>query len=212
MPATHERTGEAFEEGVKLTIVGRKLTVGDRAPDFSLDAMGPGDAAPHSVSLGDSAGRVRILHVVNSLDTPVCHIGARRWESLRSASLPESVVVYTVSMDLPFALARWRGAEQVGHEALSSHRTADFGERYGVMLKEWRLLQRAVFVIDKSDRIVFAEYVGDQMQEPDYDAAVAAATKAAALRQTGSCELTSPLLPSSIDLPRGVRDGTEGYR
>ena len=174
-----ERTGEAFEEGVQLTVVGRKLQPGDHAPDFHVDTLAPGDAGPHPVTLADSAGRVRILHVVNSLDTPVCHIGAKRWNALRAESLPTDVVVYTASMDLPFAQARWRAAEGAGHEALSSHRSEAFGQDYGVLLKEWRMLQRAVFVIDRSDTIVYAEYVADQMQEPDYEAAVAAAKAAA---------------------------------
>jgi thiol peroxidase len=75
-------------------------------------------------------------------------------------------------MDLPFAQARWREAENVGHQALSAHKDETFGRSYGVLLKEWRLLQRAVFVVDRDDRIAHAEYVPDQMAEPDYDSAV----------------------------------------
>ena len=81
-------------------------------------------------------------------------------------------------MDLPFAQARWHQQENVSHRSLSSHRSEQFGRDYGVLLKEWRLLQRAVFVIGRDDRIVYAEYVPDQMQEPDYDAAVAAVRQA----------------------------------
>jgi thiol peroxidase len=81
-------------------------------------------------------------------------------------------------MDLPFAQARWRSSEHVGHELLSAHKDEGFGRAYGVLLKEWRLLQRAVFVIDGEDRIVYADYVADQMAEPDYDAALAAARAA----------------------------------
>jgi thiol peroxidase len=170
-----ERRGEAFEGDVKLTVIGRRLKPGDAAPDFALDALGPGDAVPREVTLAAGAGRVRLLHVVNSLDTPVCHVGARRFDQLRVADRLPGVDVYTVSMDLPFAQARWRAAEGVGHDALSSHRSEAFGRAYGVLLREWRLLQRAVFVIDGSGRIVHAEYVADQMAEPDYEAAVAAA-------------------------------------
>ncbi len=171
-----ERSGEAFELGEQLTVVGRKLHAGDAAPDFALDSF-DGEAM-RTVRLADSAGSVRLLTVVNSLDTPVCHIETRRWESLR-ADLPENVRVYTVSMDLPFAQARWQGAEHVTHQALSAHRDEQFGRDYGVLIKEWRLLQRAVFVIDARDRIAHAEYVPDQMREPDYDAALAAARRAA---------------------------------
>jgi thioredoxin-dependent peroxiredoxin len=170
-----ERRGEAFEGDIQLTVIGPRLKAGDAAPDFSLDALAPGEGVPREVTLAGGAGRVRLLHVVNSLDTPVCHVGAHRFERLRAADRLPGVDVYTVSMDLPFAQARWRAAEGVGHEALSSHRSEAFGRAYGVLLSEWRLLQRAVFVIDGSGRIVHAEYVADQMAEPDYDAAVAAA-------------------------------------
>ena len=175
-----ERSGEAFEGDIQLTVIGRKLAPGNHAPDFELDALSPGDPAPHSVTLSEGTGRVRLLHVVNSLDTPVCHVGAHRFEQLRTATLPSNVDVYTVSMDLPYAQARWRGAESVAHEALSSHKSEAFGRDYGVLLKEWRLLQRAVFVVDGDGRIRHAEYVADQMAEPDYDAAIAAARAAAA--------------------------------
>ena len=120
---------------------------------------------------------VRLLNVVNSLDTPVCHVETHRWEALR-ADLPENVRVYTVSMDLPFAQARWQQAESVTHQALSAHRNEQFGRDYGVLIKEWRLLQRAVFVIDADGRIAYAEYVPDQMREPDYDAALSCRSSA----------------------------------
>jgi thioredoxin-dependent peroxiredoxin len=173
------RSGEAFEGDIRLTVVGEQLHVGDAAPDFSLDALAPGEAMAREITLADGAGRVRLLHVVNSLDTPVCHIGARRFEQQRTADLPANVDVYTVSMDLPFAQARWRAAESVAHEALSSHRSEAFGRDYGVLLQEWRLLQRAVFVVDGEGRVRHAEYVADQMAEPDYDAAIAVAREAA---------------------------------
>lgn len=176
---TKIRSGEAFEGDIRLTVVGEQLRVGDAAPDFALDALGPGEAIAREITLASGTGRVRLLHVVNSLDTPVCHIGAHRFEKVRTAELPPNVDVYTVSMDLPFAQARWRDAESVSHEALSSHRSEDFGRDYGVLLQEWRLLQRAVFVVDGKGRVRHAEYVADQMAEPDYDAAIAAAQAAA---------------------------------
>jgi thiol peroxidase len=175
-----ERHDEAFEGDIRLTVIGRKLRPGDPAPDFALDALAPGEALPREITLAGGTGRVRLLHVVNSLDTPVCHVGAHRFEALRTQDLPPGVDVYTVSMDLPFAQARWRAAEGVQHEALSSHRSEAFGRAYGALLREWRLLQRAVFVIDAENRIAYAEYVPDQMAEPDYEAALAAARAAAA--------------------------------
>jgi thiol peroxidase len=173
-----ERIGEAYEFDERLTVIGRKLQAGDRAPDFALDCFDGATSTLRTVSLGDSAGSVLLLNVVNSLDTPVCQVETRRWEELL-AGLPPEVNLSTVSMDLPFAQARWQAAEGVAHPALSSHRSEQFGREYGVLLKEWRLLQRAVFVISRDGRIVHAEYVADQMQEPDYLAAVAAARRAA---------------------------------
>jgi thiol peroxidase len=175
-----QRTGEAFELEEQLTIVGRKLEVGEGAPEFQLVCLDIEADAMRDVTLSESAGTVRILNVVNSLDTPVCHIETRRWEELRAADLPPTVRVYTVSMDLPFGQARWRTAHAVEHEALSAHANERFGTDYGVLLKEWRLLQREVFVIDRNGIITHAQYIADQMAEPDYDAAVLAAREAAA--------------------------------
>ena len=170
-----ERTGEAYELGEQLTVVGRKLQPGDAAPDFSLEHF-DGNAMS-TVGLHDTDGQVRLLNVVNSLDTPVCNIETRKWEKLRS-DLPENTVVYTISMDLPYAQSRWQTSEGVSHQSLSAHKSEQFGQDYGVLLKEWRLLQRAVFVIDRDGRITYADYVPDQMKEPDYDRAVEAARKA----------------------------------
>jgi thiol peroxidase len=156
-----ERVGEVFELDERLTIVGRRLQVGDRAPDFALESFDPETQAMRVVHLGDSSGRVRLLNVVNSVDTPVCHIETRRWDGLRA--------------HLPFAQARWRSTERVGHELLSAHKDEDFGQTYGVLVKEWRLLQRSVFIVDREDRISYADYVADQMAQPNYEAALAAA-------------------------------------
>ena len=174
----HERHGEAFEGDIKLTVIGQQLHAGEPAPAFSLDTLEPGDPVPHPVSLADGTGRVRLLHVVNSLDTPVCHIGAHRFEQ-RAAPLPPTVAVYPVSMDLPVAQLRWRTTEGVSHGALSGHRSEDFGRAYGVLLREWRLFERAVFVIDGGGRLTHVEYVPDQMAEPNYDSALDAARAAA---------------------------------
>ena len=169
----HERTDEAFELDERLTVVGKQLLPGEVAPNFLLDYFDANTSHIHQMSLADSTGTVRLLNVVNSLDTPVCQVETRRWEQL-AQTLPPDVQVYTISMDLPFAQSRWQEAEGVTHRVLSSHRSKRFGEDYGVLLKEWRLLQRAVFVIDRQDRIVAAEYVADQMSEPDYEAAISA--------------------------------------
>ena len=191
----YERTDEAFELGERLTVVGKKLLPGDAAPDFLLDNLDRTDSSIRQTRLAHSAGKVRLLSVVNSLDTPVCQAETRHWERV-SKDLSSDVCIYsirrweqlskefsglqiyTISMDLPFAQARWRSAEGVAHCALSAHRSERFGEDYGVLIKEWRLLQRAIFVIDRQDRIAYAEYVPDQMCESDYEAALAAIRQA----------------------------------
>src|SRR5579863_10464208 len=97
-----ERKGEAFELGMELTVIGDKLHAGGSAPDFELDSLNPTSGAIESVQLHDSSGKVRLLNVVNSLDTPVCQVETCRWEKSRM-ELPPDVVMYTVSMDLPYA-------------------------------------------------------------------------------------------------------------
>ena len=168
-----ERAGEAFELGEQLTVIGQKLQVGDMAPDFALEYLDPTDGSLQTVRLADSAGTIRLLNIINSLDTPVCHIETRRWDALHADAL-QGVTLYTISMDLPFAQGRWMTAEGTTHKALSAHKSEPFGIGYGVLIKEWRLLQRAVIIINSEDRIVYAEYVADQMREPDYATAVAA--------------------------------------
>ena len=104
-----ERTGEAFELDQHLTVVGTHLKAGDPAPEFALEHVDPTTQTMQVVHLADSAGHVRLLNVVNSLDTPVCHRETRQWETLRT-DLPPMVVLYTISMDLPYAQARWQRA------------------------------------------------------------------------------------------------------
>jgi thioredoxin-dependent peroxiredoxin len=172
-----ERAGAATEFGRPLTVLGTALAVGDVAPPFVLDWLPGPDDETRPIELASTAGNVRVLHVVLSVDTPVCHRGLHRFDELQ-ATLPDDVDFYTISMDLPYAQARLNRAENVHHRSLSAHRSEAFGRDYGVLIREWRLLQRSVFVIDRDDRIVHAEYVVDQIQEPDYAAAVAAARAA----------------------------------
>lgn len=170
--AVEERVGGAEEDGQTLTVLGAMLRAGDAAPGFALDHFI--GSALNTVRLADLAGSVVVLNVVNSVDTPVCDIQTRRVDSL----FPGATVL-TVSMDLPFALARWTAEAGVTHPAVSSHRSEDFGRDYGVLIKEWRALQRSIFVIDRTGRLTHVEYVPDQMEQPDYDAAVAAVSSLA---------------------------------
>ena len=173
-----ERIGEAFAGTELLTIMGRQLHTVDPAPDFRLDYLDLADQAVHTVGLADSTGLVRLLNVVNSLERPLCQRVTQQWEAL-CVVLPPDACIYTVSMDSPQMQARWQDTEGVLHQVLSAQRSGQFGQDYGVWLKQWRLFQRAVFVIDRNDRIVYAEYVADQLREPDYAAALQAVQQAA---------------------------------
>lgn len=173
-----ERKGLAFAGTEPLTVIGKQLHPGEAAPDFSLDYLDLADMVVRTVGLADSAGMVRLLNVVNSLERPLCQVVTRRWEAL-CADLPPNTCMYTVSMDLPQTQARWQDTAGVLHQALSAHRSQQFGQDYGVWLKEWRQLARAVFVIDRHDRIVYVQYVADQRHEPEYAAALEAVQQAA---------------------------------
>jgi len=124
--AAIRRTGGAFEAGEELTVLGRQLAVGEVVPAFELDMLDPPSGAIVRQTLADTAGRVRLLNVINSLETPVCAIETRRFEAER-AELPDDIVVLTISMDLPCAQARWNAEAGVTHRALSAHRWEAFG-------------------------------------------------------------------------------------
>ena len=167
-----ERTGVVTFKGNPVTLVGNEVKVGDTAPDFTVLAN---DLSP--VTLADSKGSVRIISVVPSLDTGVCDQQTRRFNE-EAASL-EGVRVLTISVDLPFAQKRWCGAAGVDRvQTLSDHRDLSFGTAYGVVIKELRLLARAVFVVDKNDKVVYVEYVPEVTNHPNYEAAIEAAKSA----------------------------------
>jgi thiol peroxidase len=164
-----ERTGVITMQGNPLTLSGDELKVGDQAPDVELlgNELNP-------VKISDYQGKVVVISVVPSLDTPVCDLQTRRFNS-EAAALGQEVAILTISMDLPFAQARWCGA--AGAEAvvtLSDHREAAFGQAYGQLIKELRLLARAVYVLDRDQKITYIQQVGELTQEPDYEAVLAA--------------------------------------
>jgi thioredoxin-dependent peroxiredoxin len=173
-----ERRGEAFAGTEQLTVIGRRLHAGDRAPDFRLEYVDLADLAVRTICLADSTGVVRLLNVVNTLQHPLCQHVTRRWEAL-GAALPGEACIYTVSMDSPQRQASFQDSAGVLHQALSARRSEQFGQDYGVWLKEWRLFQRAVFVLDRHDCIIYVEYVADQRREPDYGSAMEAVELAA---------------------------------
>ncbi|MBN2464477.1 thiol peroxidase [candidate division WOR-3 bacterium] len=158
-----ERVGSVMFGGKPATLLGKELKVGDAAPDFT--AVG-NDLKP--VKLSDFRGKVVVISAVPSLDTPVCDMETRRFNT-EAAKLGPDVVILTVSMDLPFAQKRWCGAAGVDRViTLSDHREASFGTSYGVLLKDVRLLARCVFVVDRQGVIRYIQLVKDVGTEPDY--------------------------------------------
>jgi len=167
-----ERPGATTLKGNPLTLIGPELKAGDAAPAF--DAV---DNGLQPVTLEKTAGKVRIFSVVPSLDTPVCDAQTKRFNE--AAAQNPDIDIYTVSMDLPFAQKRWCGAFGVDRvKMLSDHKNGSFGESYGTLIKELRIESRAIFVVDKNDKIVHAEYVKEVADHPDYAAAMAAAKAA----------------------------------
>ena len=156
-------------KGGPLTLIGPEIKVGDAAPDFQVLAQ---DLS--TVTLSDGAGKARIFSVVPSLDTPVCDAQTRRFNE-EAARLPGGVEVWTISVDLPFAQKRWCGAAGIDRvKVLSDHRDASFGRVFGCLVKELRLLTRAIFVVDRQNTVRYVEYVREVTTPPNYDAALAA--------------------------------------
>ncbi len=152
-----------------VTLLGNEVKVGDKAPDFTVLAN---DLSP--VSLKDSEGKIRLFSVVPSLDTGVCDAQTRRFNEA-AAELGDNVVIYTVSMDLPFAQKRWCGAAGIDAvQTVSDHREGSFGQAYGVLIESLRLLTRAVFVVDTEGTVTYVEYVPEATDHPNYDAAIEA--------------------------------------
>ncbi|OCS88338.1 thiol peroxidase [Caryophanon tenue] len=152
-----------------VTLLGTEVKVGDKAPNFSILAN---DLSP--VTLEDTAGKIRLISVVPSIDTGVCDQQTRKFNEA-AAELGENVVVLTVSVDLPFAQKRWCAAAGIENvQTLSDHRELSFGQAYGVAIEELRLLARSIFVVDAEGTVTYVEYVSEATNHPDYDAAIAA--------------------------------------
>ncbi|MCM3635442.1 MULTISPECIES: thiol peroxidase [Paenibacillus] len=166
---TQERTGVATLKGNPITLVGPELNVGDKAPDFTLcKSLG------EYVSLQDYAGKVKLISVIPSIDTGVCEAQTRKFNEAAS-SLGDNVVVLTVSVDTPFAQARWCGAAGVDRVVmLSDYKDNNFGLSYGVYIKEFALDMRSIFILDENNEIKYVEYLSEMSNHPNYDAAIAA--------------------------------------
>jgi thiol peroxidase len=158
-----ERQGVVTFKGNPLTLLGGAVKVGSPAPDFT--ALNT-DLEP--VRLSSYRGKVVIISAVASLDTPVCDAETHRFNE-EAGQLGQDIVVLTLSMDLPFAQKRWCAAEGIANVVtLSDHRDAEFGRAYGVLIKELRLLARAVFVVDREGVVRYVQIVPELTHEPDY--------------------------------------------
>lgn len=159
-------------KGNPLTLVGKGVNAGEMAPDFEVVAN---DLS--AVRLSSFRGKICLILSVPSLDTGVCDLQTRKFNE-QAKALGGDVVVLTISMDLPFAQKRWCGAAGVKNvQTLSDHRKAEFGNAFGVLIKELRLLARAVFVVDAKGVVRYIQIVDELTNEPDYDAALGAMKK-----------------------------------
>jgi thiol peroxidase len=169
-----ERSGIFQLAGRDATIVGDDVKVGQAAPDFKVHALDWSIVK----GLADTAGKVRILAPLPSLDTDTCDRETRRFNQ-EASGLGKDIIIEIISTDLPYAQKRWCGAAGVEQlMVVSDHMTAEFGEKYGCLIKERRILRRAVFVVDRQDMVVYAAYMPALSVKPNYEEVLAAARAA----------------------------------
>lgn len=168
-----ERKGAVTFQGNPLTLMGEEVHVGQKAPGFTVL-----NSDLQEVGLDAFAGKVKLIASVPSLDTPVCDLEIKRFNE-EASKISEDVVMLFISMDLPFAQKRFCQSFDITKvKTLSDHKTADFGNNYGVLIKELRLLSRALFVIDKGNVISYIEFVKEIADQPNYEEALEALKKA----------------------------------
>jgi thiol peroxidase len=166
---TQERSGAVTFKGNPMSLLGQPVKAGDAAPDFRVV-----DTTLQPVTLASSAGKIRLITVIPSIDTPVCDSMTRRFNQ-EAAQLPEQVEIYTISLDLPFAQKRWCGNAGIDRvKTLSDYQDRSFVLNYGLLIKELKLAARAVLVIDANDKLCYLQLVPEVTSEPDYEAALAA--------------------------------------
>lgn len=164
-----ERTGVTKFSGNPVTLIGPEMKIGDKAPDFRVVG-----SDLQVVTLDDYKGKTKIICTVPSIDTPVCDAEIRRFNQ-EAATLKSDTVVLTISMDLPFAQKRWCAEADIEWvQTLSDYQELNFATNYGVLIKEFKLLSRSIFVIDTEDVVRYIQHVPEVTDEPDYSAALAA--------------------------------------
>ncbi len=167
-----KRTDLITFKGSPLTLVGKQVQPGDKAPDFTARK---GLTPDSEYTLASDAGKTRILNIVPSLDTPVCDLQSRRFNQ-EAAGLGEDAVIVTISMDLPPAQARWCAAAGAENLTMASdYYDRSFAQAYGLWIEELGLLARAVIIIDPDDIVRYVQLVPEVVEEPNYEAALVAA-------------------------------------
>src|SRR5204863_2129932 len=163
------RSGAVTFKGTPLTLAGEAVKVGQPAPDFTLHYF---DGGLKTIKLSDLKGKPSFISVVPSLDTPVCQIQTKKFNE-QLASMGDRVNALTVSLDLPFAMNRFCGAENIKNmRAASDYQDRSFGNNWGMLIDELKILARGTFVLDKSGKVVHAELVKEVASEPNYQAAL----------------------------------------
>ncbi|MBX7166730.1 MAG: thiol peroxidase [Pirellulales bacterium] len=166
------RSGAVTFKGNPMTLAGDEVKVGQQAPNFSLRRFA--DGAMQMVTLETLKGKPTMLSVVPSLDTPVCQQQTKRFNQ-ELASLGDKINAVTVSVDLPFAMNRFCGSEQITNlMSCSDYFDRNFGRSWGMLIEELQLLARGTFVLDANGKVVYAETVKEVAEHPNYDAALAA--------------------------------------
>ena len=167
-----DRYGVVTLKGSPVTLIGAEVKAGQKAGDFNVL-----DNELKEKTLADFKGKIKLIASVPSLDTPVCDSEIKRFND-ETSKLSKDLAIIFISMDLPFAQKRFCQEFEINKiKTLSDHREANFGTNYGVLIKELRLLARAIFLIDKDDNVTYAEYVKEVGTPPNYDAALAAIRK-----------------------------------
>ncbi len=166
------RSGAVTFKGNPLTLAGEAVQVGQQAPDFTLHAYEAGGMK--TITPADLKGKPTFISVVPSLDTPVCQIQTKKFNEELSA-LGDKVNALTVSLDLPFAMNRFCGAEKITNiRCGSDYQDRSFGNNWGMLIEELKILARGAFVLDKNGKVVYAEQVKEVAEEPNYEASLAA--------------------------------------
>jgi len=162
-----ERKGIVAVNGNPLTLIGNEIRVGEKIPYFKVL-----DKDLKEVDSRQFSGKTILISVTPSLDTPVCDLQLRRFNK-EASELKNDIIVLNISVDLPFAIARFCNANGIDKvKTYSDYRDVDFGTKFGVLIKENRLLARSIFVIDRNDKLVYSEIVKDITQHPDYEKAI----------------------------------------